>query len=238
MDNPFATLVDPQKINEVIENTLLITLNPEKRNFFLISNENDNSEKFFTIELLEFVLFERVLSFDTEQNDNKVIIYLFDSFQRVQQEICKNNDVIEVLRKIESLIFRNISTLLKQPELASNQNLSSQFLEIFRDSDHNDNSERNKFLSSCISEALEDCDDQDMTKNVREIFNKCLDDCTKIVRQASMITLEKWVIAFLMAFVSDKNNSAMANILLDYTTPPENCDGIKYSDSLLGLYSF
>ncbi|KAG5672378.1 hypothetical protein PVAND_002510 [Polypedilum vanderplanki] len=233
MNNPFASLVEPQKINEIVENTLLLTLNPEKSNLYYVSNDES---KFFTLELLEFVLFERIIAFDIEtDNDKKVILYLYNCFQRVQEEVKKygsSNELINVLRKIEQLIFQNISTILKEPELIPNQNLSSQFLDIYKYDQDIDN-ERDRFLSMSILTALSDCD-SDMKKNVTEIFNKCFDTCTRIVKISSMITLEKWVLSFLMAFSSDKNNPAMANMFIDYITPPENSEGIKYSETLLG----
>lgn len=238
-NNPFSTFIKPERINEIIEQTLLITLNPEKSNLYLISNF---SEKFFNLEFLEFSFFERILSFDTETSSNssegKVIVYLHDSFQRVQEEIRKtkeSNDLMEVLKNIQNLIIRNTSTILKQPALLSSQDLSSQFLEIFKFSDI-ENVDRDRFLSMAIGEAMKDKDDrnEDMLKNTTEIFFKCFDKLTKAVRQASMINLEKWIISFLNAFVSDKNNPTMANIFVDYISLNDSSEGVKYSETLLG----
>jgi ubiquitin conjugation factor E4 A len=80
---------------------------------------------------------------------------------------------------------------------------------------------------------MQDCD-EDMRRNVYEIFFKSFDIVLKMIRQASMITLEKWILGYLMAFVSDKNNIEAANIFLEYITLPENTEGIKYSETLLG----
>lgn len=74
-----------------------------------------------------------------------------------------------------------------------------------------------------------------MKSNIREVFHKCFDECLKVVRQANMITLEKWVVPYILAFVMDKNNPEMANIFLDYISIAEGSDGIKYSDTLLGM---
>lgn len=214
------------KTNEVIENTLLITLNPARKGLYLINSDESQT---FTLDMLEFSLFERVIASD---NDDKVIIYLYQSYLRVLQAT-KSNGTNEVLDKIKELIFRNISTILKQPELIPLQDLSKQFLDIFNDTDIESN-ERTEFLSISIKTALQDCDDEDMKKNIYEIFFKSFDLILKMIRQASMITFEKWILGYLMAFVSDKNNSEAANILVDYIKLPPSIDGIKYSETLLG----
>lgn len=236
MNNPFETLCSPQKVNQMVENTLKMTLNPEKLNLHLVQSET----LYFTIDLLEVNLFERLMAMAFESGDeNRVVTYLFESYQRTQIEInqnIKSNDVLEVLKKIHELIIRNMSTFLKQPELLASQNMSKQFLDIFKDFDE-DTEVREKFLSSSVSAAIKDSDDS-MKSNVQEVFHKCFDDCLKHVRQANMITLEKWVLPFIIAFVIDKNNPDMANIFLDYIKVPEGSDGIKYSDTLLGKKPF
>lgn len=233
MSNPFESLCSPQKVNQMVENTLKMTLNPEKTDLHLVQSEI----LYFTIDLLEVNLFERLMAMAFESGDeNKVVTYLYDSYQRTQIEInqnIKSNDVLEVLKKIQELILRNMSTFLKQPELLASQNMSKQFLDIFKDTDVEDTEVRERFLSSSISAAIKDSDDS-MKSNVREVFHKSLDDCLKVVRQANMITLEKWVVPFLIAFVIDKTNADMANIFLDYIEVREGSDGIKYSDTLLG----
>lgn len=56
---------------------------------------------------------------------------------------------------------------------------------------------------------------------------------------ASLVSLEKWVIYTLKAFVSDKTNATLAQLLLDYTTPKSvlgsKIEGVHFSDSLLGI---
>lgn len=229
--NVFGTLANPARINEIVENVLLITLNPENPRKLILMND-DSGTNLWTLELIELNLFERLMSLSFESgDDNKVILYLYNSFIRLQSECRKEkSDVSEVL---SSLIFRNIATALKEPELFPQQNISDQLLDIFKDSEVDDTSLRDGFLSVAIKKALEDADD-DMKKNVKEIFFKCFDECLKSVRQATMITIEKWVLTFLTAFTSDKNNAAMANLFLDYIELPPNSEGIKYADSLLG----
>lgn len=229
--NPFGTLANPVRTNEIIENVLLITLNPENPRKLTLMND-DSGTKLWTLELIELNLFERLMSLSFEGgDDSKVILYLYNSFLRLHRECRREkSDVSEVL---SSLIFRNIATALKEPDLFPEQKISDQILDIFKDSEVDDTSLRDEFLSVAIKKALEDAD-EDMRKNVREIFFKCFDECMKSVRQATMITLEKWVLTFLTSFTSDKKNAAMANLFLDYIELPPNADGIKYADSLLG----
>lgn len=70
-------------------------------------------------------------------------------------------------------------------------------------------------------------------------FDEAFDKCLLAVKSASLITLEKWVPFFLKAFVSDKSNAPLAQLLLDYTTPKSRAAdgtvvGIQFSETLLG----
>lgn len=237
-ENPFATLVSPEKTNEIIENVLLITLNPENpRKLYLMNDDSVQGEMtLWTLELIELNLFERLMSLSFEGgDDSKVILYLYNSFLRLKAECNKNKS--EVTDVLHLLIFRNIATALKEPELFPEQNISEQLLEIFKDNELYDTSIRDEFLSVSIKKAHEDSD-AGMKRNLKEIVFKCFDECMKSVRQATMITIEKWILTFLQAFTSDKTNPEMANLFLDYIALPADCEGIKYADSLLGEVHF
>lgn len=230
--NPFNTLTSPVRINEIVENVLLITLNPENpKNLFLMSDDT-NGTNLWTLESIEMNLFERLMTLSCEEgDDNKVILYLFKSYVRLHRERESENCEVTVL--LSSLIFRNVSTALKEPELFASQDFSAQWLDIFKDMEYDEKMLRDQFLSLATKLALEDCD-SDMRKNVTEIFFKCFDECLKSVRQASMITLEQWILEFLIAFSCDKENPAMANLFLQYILLPTGSDGIKYAETLLG----
>lgn len=230
--NPFETLESPQRINEIVENVLLITLNKENpKNLYLINN--DDANQLWTIETIETNLFERLMALAFEStSDNHVIPYLYNSHLRLHNEN-KTRGKAEVSDVLYSLIFRNLSTILKEPELFSEQNISAQFLDIFKDNELEDTALRDEFLSCAIKQAMDDSDN-DMKRNIREIFFKCFDECLKGVKQASMVNLEKWIISFLLAFSSDKTNPEMANLFLDYIALPPDCEGIKYANGLLG----
>lgn len=224
-DNPFNTLLSPEQTNEIVENVLLITLDDENpKNLFVMSGSDC---KLWTMETMEINLFERLMCF-SGQDDEKVILYLYESFLRLQQERAKSsNEVTEFLKEI---LIRNVAVSMKQPELFAEQNVSEQIIKMFKDYEEN---LQDSFLSQSIKKAFEDTDDS-MKRNIRETIWKCFDECLISVRQATMISLEKWILRFLQAFVSDKNNPEMAGVFLDFITLPPICEGIKYADSLLG----
>lgn len=71
-------------------------------------------------------------------------------------------------------------------------------------------------------------------------FDEVFANCLRSAKSASLITLEKWVLYAVKAFVSDKTNPALAKLLLNYTTPKPRLagakiDGIQFSETLLGV---
>lgn len=229
--NPFETLSSPEEINSVVEEVLLMTLNPQKsgNSFYVVEDE---LSKLWTLELIEMNLFERLMSMAFSGGDeNKVIMYLYNSFQRLKN--IQRQKSSQIHESLKSLIFRNVATALKEPELFPEQNFSDQFLDIYKDMECNDEQSRDEFLSMSIKKALEEADDS-MIQNTKNIFFTCFNDCLKIVRQASMINLQKWILTFLQGFVNDKTNPSMANIFLEYITLPAETEGIKYAETLLG----
>lgn len=109
--NPFETLTSTPRINEIVENVLLITLNEENPRKLFVMNDGSGVQQ-WTTESIEMSLFERVMALSFEGGkDNKVILYLYNSYIRLNNEIRvnKSSDVSEIL---SSLIFRNIATAL------------------------------------------------------------------------------------------------------------------------------
>lgn len=142
---------------------------------------------------------------------------------------------------INGLILRNASTALQQPvlfdHLAGGQDLSKQLIDVFRSTDEeNLETLSSDFLSLSLLQALQDDSDKiENFKSVTNILNKCFSECMKTIKKASMINLEKWVIPFLLTFVTNKlMGEELGLILLKYSTPDANQVGIKYAESLLG----
>lgn len=142
---------------------------------------------------------------------------------------------------INGLILRNASTALQQPvlfdHLAGGQDLSKQLIDVFRSTDEeNLETLSSDFLSLSLLQALQDDSDKiENFKSVTNILNKCFSECMKTIKKASMVNLEKWVIPFLLTFVTNKlMGEELGLILLKYSTPDANQVGIKYAESLLG----
>lgn len=260
-EQPSKTLnVMDQKINGLIENIFFITINrtPQKGNQRVFMEDLSSaypSSTLMNIELLEQALFERILMSNPRDylipnnthNDNtesvaegKVIIYLYYCYERLMKWTRHdiNNVIIQnECEKIKQLILRNASTAMKQPELFDGQSLSDQWLDIFQN--YFDEYEcKCNFLSQVIAEVYTDADASSYDQSIRQTFGQIFDKCLKSVSNASLITVEKWIIYTLRAFVSDKTNRKLAELLLDYTTPKPRpngtIDGIQYAETLLG----
>lgn len=247
------------KINALIEKIFLITLskNPPKsgrsRQQLIYMEEVaqcSGEATLLNLELLEQALFERIILFnpsdylipnnvttaETEEvAQTKVILYLFGCYLRNESAVDQNDSIAtETCQKMRGLILRNACTSLKQPELFEGQNLSHQLLDIFKLSEE-DQSVKTRFISETVKEIFADSDSEEEGFVVlRSIFNPIFVEVMRGLRSASLISMERWIMPFLEVFISDKSNSRLAHLLLDYTSPPAGADGIKYSESLLG----
>lgn len=254
-----AINVIEQKVNALIEHIFSITINQSpQKNKQLVFMEDlsaaNPSKKFMNIDLLEQALFERLLlpnprdylipnNAQNDETDNiasdKVILYLYRSYERYSQWMRNHNDgaIESECKTVEQLILRNASTAMKQPDLFENQSLSDQWLELFKN--YQDEYEyKCKFLSQTVADVLSD-PDPTYRQTLQTIFGKIFDACLRSIKPASLITLEKWTLYTIKAFVSDKTNAGLAQLLLEYTTPQSrvpggNIDGVQYAETLLG----
>lgn len=257
---PKAINVMDQQVNALVENVFFITINrtPQKNKQRVFMEDLSSAYPSTTLmssDLLEQALFERILMPNPRdylipnntQNDDteavaegKVIKYLYNSYERLMRWTRHDNNDATVrneCEKFKQLILRNASTAMKQPELFEGQSLSDQWLDIFQN--YFDEYEyKCQFLSQVIAEVYTDADALSYEQSLRQTFGQIFDKCLKSVSNASLITVEKWVIFTLKAFVSDKTNPKLAELLLDYTTPKPrpngSIDGIQYAETLLG----
>lgn len=240
-----------EKLNNLIENVFLFTIdkNPKKnKQLVFLEEAAEFGGRTINLEILEQALFERLMLInpgdflipsniktdDTEiASDTKVISYLYRTFNRNELS-CNENDSVnkENCGKIRELILRNVSTAIKQPALYEGQQLSEQILEIFKDMD-DEIDDKAKFLSAVSKEVLSDDDTEGYTA-LQQFLLPVLTEAHKSLRNASLGAMEVWITPFLMAFSRDKTNPRLGEIILDFTTPPENSDGIRYSESLFG----
>lgn len=247
-----------QKVNALIEQVFYITINrtPPKNKQLVFMDElaaSNTDIHLMTVEILEQALFERLLlPQPTEylipnniQNDEtpivaetKVLLYLYGAYERLCQwnRYQNNCSLAKEYDIIEQLIFRNASTANKQPDLFDCQNLSEQWLELLKYSNE-DCEYRYNFLTRVVRDVYADNDPAYVT-SISEIFNKVFQHVHTAIKKSSLITIEKWILPLLMAFVSDKTNANLAKLLLEYTTPRplanDTLDGIRFAESLLG----
>lgn len=246
-----SNLLD-EKLNNLIENVFLITIDkvPKKgKQLVFLEEVAAYGGTLLNLELLEQALFERIMlgnptdflipsnivkdQIDELAAETKVITYLFKTFVRNEKSTNENDCVNkENCRKVRELILRNVSTAIKQPMLYEGQVISSQLLDMFKDMNE-DTEYKTQFLTLVAREVMSE--DEEEGLNALKLFTfPALIEAHKALKLASLGSMEVWIMPFLLAFCSDKTNPKLGEIVLDFTTPPENADGIRYSDSLFG----
>lgn len=242
-----------QKINSLIEQVFMITLNknPQKNKqlVFIEDLAPLATNQLLNLNILEQALFERLLlptpaDFLIPNNirsaeiediiETRVIIYLFGAYQR-NERIRNANDSIAMAAcdKMRELIIRNASTAIKQPGLFEGQIISTQWLEILQRETYEDLKIKSTFLSQIFKDVLSE-DEAANYNCLKAIFYPVFMEMLKKAQIASMNLLDKWIIPSLMLFVMDKNCPPLAKLLLEFTTPLPGSDGIQYSNSLFG----
>lgn len=246
------------KISAAIENTFLLTVNkiPQKnKSFVYMEDVASNDSNYFTLELLEQALFERLLlpnpsdylipnDISMIQNrlviEEKVITYLFGVFElnEINRKTANGNQtLVNTYNRMEELILRNVSTTFKQPEIYGGQNISTQLCDILQFTNDNvdDLSVHEKFFTLAVQEVFKDEDNQqEIITSLKTIFNPIFVRIHSDIKLCTLITLQKYILPALLIFVSDKHNHHLANLLLDYSTPNIKAEGVKYSDTLFG----
>jgi ubiquitin conjugation factor E4 A len=205
----------------------------------------------FFIFFFNSVLFERILlpnpedfvipntKITSQVVEKKIIKYLYDSYARNFNRTRNANDSIlsDCSDKIKELILRNFSTAIKQQDLFEGQNLPNQLVDIVKNIDIDDVEILSEFLSSFVKDIMQDA--EEATENfqlLEAFFNPIFMLALKKTKSSSLVSLDKWILHFLAIFVSDKTNSHLAELLLNFTTPKQqqSNEGVKYSESLLG----
>lgn len=242
-----------QAINSLVENVFLITVRknlPKGKQYVFMEEIHAlaTPNELFTLDYLDQALFERLLlpspsDFIIPNNqrtnltddviETKVITFLYKSFVRNESFKNDNNSIVtKACVNIDELIFRNITTASKQPELFEGQNLSQQWLEIFQNIE-DDYALKSNFLKLAAKFIIDDDGDTGMG-TLKSIFYPVFNDVKKRLAASSMTNYEKWIIPLLRCFAQDKTNPKLAELLLDYTTPNPGDDGSRYGETIFG----
>lgn len=146
---------EAETTNSIVENVFHFTINPlavegssDRQLIYLDELAEATKPKVqIDLEALEQALFERLLLVNTEACvipktskickehvvQKQVFPYLFSSMQNLQTyDFVTTSFVKTAVEKMQSLIFRNAVTALKQPALFEGQNFSEQLVELLK----------------------------------------------------------------------------------------------------------
>lgn len=250
-DEPINAL--DQKINLLIEQTFMITVNkaPSKKRpmIFMEDIAEVLPKPILDTNILEQALFERILLSnpsdfllpnDVKPDDHqdvtesRVLIYLHGAYIRNARSYNNQNDTIikEASGKIRELIIRNVATAVKQPDLYDGQNLGEQLLELVR---HNecDSTLTGQFISEVTKEVMVDNEPNDYIA-LMHVLLRILKEIQNEAMSATLVTIPVWIFPTIQMFVGDKTNPVLANIFLNYSTPPNGANGNRFAETLLG----
>lgn len=241
-----GTMSDPnnintydQTVNSLIENVFLFTVRrtPPKGKQFIFLEDISSSvpNELISLDFLEHALFERLLlpnpsDFLIPNNERTadnvaeklILTYLFKSFCRNERlRNASSSIVTDTCTKISELIFRNITTAVKQPELFEGQSLSGQWLDVFRstDTDGDDDFELKVAFVKAAAKTIYFDDEVNGMDALKSVFYPMFHDVMKRIHGSSLTSLAKWIVPFLRCFAQDKTNVKLAELILDYSTP-------------------
>lgn len=243
-----------QKINLLIEQIFMITVNkapPKQRPMIFMEDiAQAQAKPILDTDTLEQALFERILlpspadfllPNDVRAADHpdiiesRVIVYLHGAFVRNARSHHNPNDSIiaQASAKIRELIIRNVGTAIKQPDLYDGQHFGDQLLALVRNDADCDFTLMAQFVSEVTKEVLADNDANDVVALKKVLFHVLL-EMQKQVKSATLVSPAPWIFPTLQIFVGDKTNAALANILLDFATPPAGANGNHFAETLFG----
>lgn len=242
-----------QKINLLIEQTFMITVNktpPKQRPMVFMEDIAQLLTKpILDTNILEQALFERILlpnpadfllpndvkpGDHSDVTESRVLVYLHGAFIRNARAYTNQNDSIitEASAKIRELIIRNVATAVKQPDLYDGQNLGEQLLELVCNNEC-DSTLTGQFISDVSKEVLADNDPNDFIALMHVIL-RVLQEVQTQAKSATLVSLPLWIFPTIQMFVADKTNTNLANILLNFSTPPAGANGNQFAETLFG----
>ncbi|XP_063221072.1 ubiquitin conjugation factor E4 A [Bacillus rossius redtenbacheri] len=244
-----------ERINELLENVFRFTLNKSTttRNVVFLDEVTCADPKLLSdIDVLGQALFERLLleepsthvinkddkeftsslSYTVERN---AISYLYECFKSFWETLSSNNieNFDTIGTKIKELIFRNVATALKQPELFEDQDVYTQLLDVFSEEMY-DFALLKLFINGTVQEIVAGEEDE---TNVQETLNtsfyKTLDAIHMHVSKSTLFSVNMKFLEFLQIFSS---NQYLSLVLIDHSTPQIKSLGRTYANTLIGSF--
>ncbi|CAK1551101.1 unnamed protein product [Leptosia nina] len=236
-------------INNIVENVFHFTINinavdesSDKQLVYLEELAQAMNPRFrIDLEALEQALFERLLLQDIEQNiipkatrsykehviQKLVFPYLFSSMQNLQSYDYVNDEVVvNGIKKMKELIFRNAVTALKQPALFEGQDFSSQLIELLQHVDPQSHTFFMDLVKAFMAEG-----DAESQNQLRDTMIPVLRNIHTDVNKSNLINLPIYILPSIDIFAS---SPYLAPILMEACEPKNKTLGRHYQDSIIG----
>ncbi|KAK2589180.1 hypothetical protein KPH14_001996 [Odynerus spinipes] len=213
----------------------------------LKSNKEVDVEKplvFIDTDSIEHAIFERLMTSDpktrlvgnknTNENcinghtvETQAILYLYESFYRLTH-YQSNQELCDDINKLHRVIWRNVATVLQEPDLFQDQEVYNQFITLFME-DITVTPELSAFTNGIVTELCSE--NQDTWEDIINIsFSPILDIIHKEAAQSNLLIFRQYWFSLLHLFSSIE---PLAKLLIRHSTPKTN-QGRAYSDTLLG----
>ncbi|KAF4532161.1 hypothetical protein B566_EDAN002222 [Ephemera danica] len=198
-----------------------------------------SQDKHFNVTLLGEALFERLLINDPKKHvtpsgaqipsyiiEEKVVLYLFECWRRLQA-FRKLDFSLGLIRDVESLILRNFSTALIQPELYPNldPSLAQQTLQLLTDEEP----EEMLFFTSALIKFLVA---EDGEQSVELTLWSLLEQLKLSIKETSLLTFNHGLLRATLILA--KSGAPSASLLLRFSQPKDLKRGRNWADTLLG----
>lgn len=198
------------------------------------------------LETLEQVLFERLMLedpskcvlfptpqqtslVDSHVTQTRVVTYLFECFKRLEDLKLTSKDT-NIIEKVIGLVFQNIATALRQPELFENQELHSQILDLLSD-DSVSNHHLTSFFDEVVKEFVKEDGETDAVGSLFNVFQSTLESIHKDFAKSNLFTCNRSYFTLLHMF---STNRYLGEVLLKHSTPKNVQVGNAYADTLIG----
>ncbi|XP_012224717.1 ubiquitin conjugation factor E4 A isoform X2 [Linepithema humile] len=237
-ENVTESRILKDKIDQLIAHVFGLTL---------FRDSNNTAQRclvFIDADSIEHAVFERLMlqnpkpecmydNTSVQEIDNHVvqthvITYLYECYCRLKHY--QTNDSLEdTVRNACQIVLRNAQTALQEPNLFEDQEVHSQFVDLFMD-DVTPKSELSSFVNGIIEELFAANKASDVEDVIAWSFAQVLDIIHKEIAQSNLFTFRQQWFTLLHIFSTIE---PLAKLMILHSTPKNN-QGCAYSDTLLG----